>query len=71
MRFRVSGYLTLTCVAEVEADSKEEAAEKARELPPPGLCHQCEGAGDGASEWQIGGFDDTPEDCVKHVELIL
>ena len=68
VKYIVSGYLTISVHAEVEAKSKEGAREKARELGVPGLCHQCDVAG-GEGEWTLNGFDDPPDDAVQNVEL--
>lgn len=40
-KFIVSGELTISTWKEIEASSKEEAREKARELCTPTLCHGC------------------------------
>lgn len=64
----VSGYVTMSVVAEVEANSKAEAKRKAEELGIPGLCHQCSDAG-GEDEWTLNGFDDLPDDAIHDVEL--
>jgi hypothetical protein len=66
-KYRVSGYLTITVTAEIEADSAAEAKAKGLELQAPGLCYHCEAAGGDEGEWQLGGFDDPPDDSVQSV----
>lgn len=68
--YRLSGYLTVSCVADIEANSEEEAREKAAQLSCPSLCHQCEDAGGDPDTWQLNGFDDPPEDAVHDVVLV-
>lgn len=69
MKYTVYGYLTISAVATVEADSGEEAKEKALALDTPGLCHQCSNAGSEAEgSWTLNGFDPVPDDAVQHVE---
>lgn len=68
-KYNISGYLTISAFAVVEADSEEEARAKAEQLATPSLCHQCADAGGGDDTWQLNGFDDPPEDAVQYVEL--
>ncbi len=69
MIYRITGYLTISAIAEIEASSPEEALEKAQELSTPGLCHQCAGAGDSSEgTWQLNEFDDPPQDAVQYIE---
>lgn len=70
MKYRVSGYLTISVTADIEAANEDEAKKKASSLGAPGLCHSCENAGGSAGEWELNGFDDPPEDAVQHVELL-
>lgn len=59
-KYIVSGAISSSVVCEVEADSPEEAKEKALELDAsPPLCHQCSGAGDGVTCWRLNGWDDN------------
>jgi hypothetical protein len=68
MRYNIAGYLTITVVKTIEANSLEEAIGKADELSPPSLCHQCDSAGKSSEDsWELAGFDDPPDDCVKYV----
>lgn len=69
MMYRVSGYLTISAFALVEAGSEKEAREKAGDLGCPSLCYQCSEAGGDEQTWQLSGFDDPPEDAVQDVEL--
>lgn len=70
-KYRVSGYLTISVTKVVEAESEEQAKQKALELCCPSLCHQCDGAGDDDPDaWTLNGFDDPPEDAVNHVEEV-
>lgn len=69
MKYIVSGYLTISVVKEIEADSPEEAKAKAEQLSCPSLCHHCENAGDDDKDsWTLNGFDDPPDDAVHDVE---
>jgi hypothetical protein len=68
-RYNVSGYLTISVCAVIEAESEEEARTKAESLGAPSLCHQCAGAGGSNGTWQLNEFDDPPEDAVQDVEL--
>ena len=69
-RYIVNGYLTVGCFKEIEADSENEAREKALDLSVPSLCWQCESAGDSdESAWSLNGIDDPPEDCIQSIEL--
>ena len=69
MKYLVSGYLTISACAVVEAENKEEAKEKALQLGTPTLCYQCCNTGhDCDSEWGLNGFDDPPKDAVQDVE---
>ena len=70
MIYRVSGYLTMSCIADIEANSEEEARAKALGLSCPSLCHQCDDAGGDGETWQLNGFDDPPEDAVHDIVLI-
>lgn len=65
--YYVSGYLTISVTAEIQARNKKEAREKAGDLSAPGLCHQCDNAG-GEGCWQLNGFDDPPDDAVQEIE---
>jgi len=55
-RFAVSGEVTISICVIVEAGTKEQAIELARDAPMMTLCHRC---GDGASvhdfEWRTNG----------------
>lgn len=68
--YRVNGYLTMSCTADIEASSEEEARAKAAELQCPSICNQCSDAGGDGETWQLNGFDDPPEDGVQEVVLI-
>jgi hypothetical protein len=67
-KFLVSGYLTVSVFAVIEAATPEEAKAKAENLAAPSLCHACENAGGGDHEWTLNGFDDPPEDAVHDVQ---
>jgi hypothetical protein len=67
MKYIVSGYLTISAVVDIEAESPEEALQKAEELTTPSLCHQCASAGGDEGTWQLNEFDDPPNDAVKHI----
>ncbi len=69
MKYIVSGYLTISVCAEIEADSEAEAKTKAEALDTPPLCHQCDGSG-GEGCWTLNGFDDPPVDAVQDVEPV-
>lgn len=59
-RFRVYGYTTLSCFAEVEADNETEAREKFECLATPPFCWQCSSAGEGteeSGEVKLDGYD--------------
>lgn len=61
-KFVVSAEVTVSLHKEIEADSREEAIEKAQELGIPGLCHFCENAGlDADDEWELNGLDGEPD----------
>ena len=61
-KFVVNGCLTISCYKVIEADSEEEAREKAMELSAPSLCHQCDSSGKHSNEcWTLNGFDDHSE----------
>lgn len=67
--YLVSGYLTISVFKEIRATSIEEARKKAEVLSTPGLCYHCDKAGEGDDDtWELNGFDDPPDDCVKYVE---
>lgn len=68
-KYIVSGYLTVSVCAEVDAASPDEAKEKAMGLGAPSLCHHCSEAGGDHDTWQInGGLDGCPpDDCVQDV----
>lgn len=68
-KYRISGYLTVSANAIVEAKDEAEARRKAADLACPSLCHQCEYAGGDEGMWRLNGFDDPPEDAVQYVEL--
>lgn len=68
MKYTVSGYLTLSAIVDIEANSPEEALEKASELNTPSLCHQCAGAGGDDGTWQLNEFDDPPPDAAKFIQ---
>ena len=68
-KFRIYGYLTISVTAEIEAPNRSQAKILARDLAPPTLCHQCDGAG-GDGCWTLNGFDDPPDDAVQDVEEI-
>lgn len=70
MKYLACGYLTISVMAEIEAESEKEAREKASILGAPGLCHQCDHAGDGIDTWKLNGFDDPPNDAIQYVEEI-
>lgn len=69
MKYAVHGYLTISCFAFVEADSEQEARDKAEALSAPMLCHQCDGGGDNeGGEWMLNGWGDIPDDCIQAVD---
>ena len=66
--YQVYGYLTISVAKTIQAKSKADAKRKAEFLQAPSLCHQCSDAGVGREDvWELNGFDDPPEDCVKEV----
>ena len=66
--FQVYGYLTITVYKEIEANSEEEAREKALCLAPPELCYHCSRAGcNDGGEWQLDGWDDPPDDVIQEI----
>ena len=57
-KFIVSGELTISTWKEIEASSKEEAREKARELCTPTLCYGCAQQGhDDSNLWVVEELD--------------
>jgi hypothetical protein len=55
--FRVSGQVTISIFADVEAETEEEAMEKAYELSMPSLCHGCSSAHGHGDVWGVTEFD--------------
>lgn len=53
MKYRVTGYVTISVHVDVEASSPAEARRLAREAPMRSLCHQCATSEDGA--WSTSG----------------
>ena len=61
MKYRVSGYVTFSATAEIEAENEQQAKDKFEGLGTPSLCHQCSDAGEGteeSGEVQLNGADD-------------
>lgn len=58
MKFRVSAWVAIGLLGEVEAASEEEARDAAEELGIPGLCHYCASAG-GGDHWKINELSDA------------
>lgn len=68
-KFQVSGYLTISVVKTVTARNAAHARKIAQGLAAPSLCWQCESAGESDPEaWELNGFDDPPDDAVRHIE---
>lgn len=67
MTYEVAGYLTISVAKTIEANSLEEALNKAHSLAAPTLCHQCSSAGQDDDTWELNGFDDPPYDAVMYV----
>ncbi len=53
MKYRVTGYVTISVDIEVEASSPSEARRVAREAPMQTFCHQCADGEEGA--WSTSG----------------
>lgn len=69
--FIVHGYLTISVVKNITARNKKEAHQKAEDLSPPGLCHQCSSAGEhDDGTWELNGFDDPPDDTVREITKV-
>ena len=67
----VSGYLTISVVKTIRAKNERQARKKAASLAAPSLCHQCSSAGEeDEGAWELNGFDDPPDDCVRDVEVL-
>lgn len=61
--YTVTAWVHVGLCKTVRARSAEEAREKAEQLGVPGLCHQCDSAGDQhADSWTLNGLGDIPED---------
>jgi len=58
-KYAVSGWVSMSVWAEVEAEDEEGAKEAFLELQAPGLCWQCSGAGGSDGTFQLNGFDDN------------
>jgi hypothetical protein len=59
--YTVTAQVTISLVAEVEAESTEEAENLAYDLRLPSLCNQCGGTQGGDSWSTSGEFDGEPE----------
>jgi hypothetical protein len=67
----VSGYLTIGVSKIIRARSKKHARELAQDLNSPRLCYQCASAGEEDDDcWELNGFDEPPDDCVRDVEVV-
>jgi hypothetical protein len=67
----VSGYLTISVVKTIRAKDKRAARKKAESLAVPSLCYQCSSAGEDEDDtWELNGFDDPPNDCVRNVDVL-
>ena len=62
-KYLVCGEVTISVHCEVEANSKEEALELARDLPMMSLCHHCaSGSEKYEDEWRTSGeLDGEPQ----------
>lgn len=58
-KYRVSGWVSISVTAEVEAENEEGAKEAFLELQAPSLCWQCSEAGGEDGTFQLNGFDDN------------
>ena len=63
MKFRVTLIVDATTSCEVEADSKEEALEKAYQKGYPSVCHQC------AQELEVNGLSPCSDDLDRVEEI--
>jgi hypothetical protein len=64
LKYELMASVTISIHCEVEADSEEEAKEKAEELPMMSFCHQCAN-GLPTEEWVTSGeLDGAPTDVV-------
>lgn len=70
MKYTFSATGTISLHVEVEADSLEEAVEKAKEAPIMGLCHQCASTGD-EGEWRTSGELDCDPTYSDLTELLI
>jgi len=66
--YAVHGYLTISVFKEIKANSKKEARSIAEGLEIPGLCYQCDSAGEyDKDSWMLNGFGDPPDDCIQDI----
>ena len=59
--YTITAELTISVSKRVRASSEAEAIAKGNNLGMPGLCHECDNAGNDDDEtWEIGGLDGEP-----------
>lgn len=67
-KYLVSSQVTVSCQVVVEADSPEEAKEKALELPMQSFCHSCSSPKE--DEWSSSGeLDGEPSQICLVTEI--
>ncbi|MCZ6870532.1 MAG: hypothetical protein O7G84_13605 [Gammaproteobacteria bacterium] len=67
-KYIVSGYISCSIVAEIEASSEADARKKADDLGTP-IVHTDYHSNISDGDWHFNEFDDPPDDAVQHVEL--